>query len=107
MKMTGLPRFATHCVANLLICRQEIDFRLATQCVANVTAVHQDWIFQVKLPDKLQIVYGITRPEVRFNPVRKILQQSLSIPSPLLTLLFLFHDLSSDKPICDNLTRVD
>ena len=102
MKLSGLPRFATRRVANLHACRKSLG-RLATHCVANLPAANQGRIFRVKLPDKLQIVYGVTGPEVRFKPSREILQQSRAIPGSLSSLLFLLDDLPPNEPVSHDL----
>ena len=77
--------------------------RLATQCVANVAVAHEARVFRVKLPDELQIIDRIARPEIDFKPLGEILQQSLPIPSSPSTLLLLLDVLPTDQPICDDL----
>ena len=59
------------------------------------------------MSDELQIVHGITGPEIGLKPLGKILKERLAIPRPLLTLLFFFNDFPTDQPIGDNLSRIN
>jgi hypothetical protein len=68
---------------------------------------HEARVFPVKLPDELQIIDRIARPEIDLKPLGEILQQSLPIPSSLSTLLLLLDDLPTDQPVCDDLGCID
>lgn len=64
-------------------------------------------IVQVELPERLEVVHGITTAKFGTQARRQIGEQLETIARPALSSLLLLDDLSPDQPVGGNLGRVD
>jgi hypothetical protein len=109
----GACLFIVHAKQRPIVCPREAGIQFArllgisTRCVEIRGHVNQRRIGLIKLFHVGEVLWGISWPKILRHFPGKFLNKPDSVFGAFLSLLFFFDDLTPNKPVCRDLSRVD